>query len=102
MQVDALVILWARVVDRINMGSLLAGLSHTQLSSLLSRLGYSHVLRAVGPPFGCRLSFAIAGDPDQEAAARHVCRMAGEAQKVHSLPMRMSWPHHTSAAVLIA
>lgn len=79
-------ILWARVIDRINMVSVLSGLSPVHLSSMLSRLGYSHVLRAVGPPFGCRLSFTVVGDPDQAAAARHVCKMAAEAQKVRVLP----------------
>jgi hypothetical protein len=78
------VILWARIVDRANMASVLSGLTHAQLSSMLARLGYSHVLQAVGPPFGCRLSFAITEDSDQEVAARHVCSIAAEAQKVRS------------------
>lgn len=81
-QVDALVILWARIVDRINMDSVMAGLTHVQLSSMLERLGYNHVLRATGPPFGCRLLFNLAADPDQAAAALYVCRTAAEAQKV--------------------
>lgn len=76
-------ILWARVVDRVNISSLMAAMSDEQLSSMLSRLGYSHVLHAVGPPFGCHLSFAVAEDADQEVAARHVIKTAAETQKVH-------------------
>jgi hypothetical protein len=86
MQVDALVILWARITDRVNVAALLPSLTAAQLQQLLGRLGHSHVLKALGPPFGCRLTFRISGDADQAAAAKHICKTAAEAQQERCQP----------------
>nr|CAG9553000.1 UM005_0337.1 [Ulva compressa] len=81
-QVDALVILWGRLADRAAMGAVLPTLQPQQLDALLARLGHLHVLSSVDPPFGCRLRFEIIGNPEQEAAAKLLCKSATEAQQV--------------------
>lgn len=84
MQVDALVILWGRLTDRAAMGAVLPTLSPEQLAAVLARLGHFHVLHTVDPPFGCRLKFDIIGNPEQEAAAKLLCKTAVEAQQVRA------------------
>lgn len=88
MQVDALVILWGRLTDRAAMGAVLPTLSSEQLAAVLARLGHYHVLHTVDPPFGCRLKFDIIGNPDQEAAAKLLCKTAVEAQQARAPPRR--------------
>lgn len=82
LQVDAIVILWGRLTDRAAMAAVLPTLTFQQLDAVLARLGHYHVLRTIDPPFGCRLSFTIIGNPDQEAAAKLLCKAAVESQQV--------------------
>lgn len=93
MQVDALVILWGRLTDRGAMGAVLPTLHQQQLDALLARLGHYHVLSLVDPPFGCQLRFEIIGNPEQEAAAKLLCKSAAESQQVLSLVCWLSAPH---------
>lgn len=81
-QVDAVVALWGRIVDKANLAQALVQLGALALHALQSRLGCFNFLRHVQSPFGARFRFDIAQDADQAAAARQLCQSAAAVQAI--------------------
>lgn len=81
-QVDAVIALWGRVVDKPNLAPKLVQLGDAALQALQSRLGCFNLARHLHSPFGARFRFDIASNADHAAAARQLCQNAAALQAV--------------------